>query len=129
MTAIDFPSNPTNGQTVVVGQRTWTWNGSVWESASTRDFVRTVSDVSPIGPSAGDEWFNSASGRLYTYYDSYWVEIGASLSGQDGAAGAAGAPGVVAATSPITYNAGTQTVGINLSFAQDIEIETLMGAL
>lgn len=33
--------------------------------------------------------------------------------GAQGPAGAAGAPGVVAATAPITYNAGTQTVGIS----------------
>lgn len=90
MTAIDFPSNPTTGQTVVVGQRTWSWSGSVWESDNDRAFVRTVSDTAPSAPVLGDEWFNSETGRLYTYYDSYWIEIGTSVSGQDGAAGADG---------------------------------------
>jgi hypothetical protein len=28
---LSFPSSPTNGQTYVVGARTWTWNGSIWE--------------------------------------------------------------------------------------------------
>lgn len=85
MTAIDFPSNPTTGQTVVVGQRTWSWSGSVWESDNDRAFVRTVSDTAPSAPVLGDEWFNSETGRLYTYYDSYWIEIGTSVSGQNGA--------------------------------------------
>lgn len=84
MAAIDFPNSPTNGQTVVVGQRTWSWSGSVWESDNDRAFVRTVSVSAPSAPVIGDEWFNSETGRLYTYYDSYWVEIGTSVSGQDG---------------------------------------------
>lgn len=93
MAAIDFPSNPTTGQTLTVGQRTWQWNGTVWESDNDRSFVRTVSDTAPSAPIVGDEWFNSATGRLYTYYDSFWIEIGASVSGQDGVIGADGADG------------------------------------
>jgi hypothetical protein len=93
MAAIDFPSTPTVGQTVIVGQRIWTWDGDVWASASTRDFVRRISDTAPSDPVVGDEWFNSETGRLYAYYDSYWIEIGASVSGQDGATGADGADG------------------------------------
>ena len=100
MTAIDFPNSPTVGQTLTVGQRTWQWNGSVWESDNDRSFVRTVSATAPSAPVLGDEWFNSATGRLYTYYDSYWIEIGASVSGQDGADGADGAPGADGATGP-----------------------------
>jgi hypothetical protein len=47
-----------------------------------------VSVSAPSAPVVGDEWFNSETGRLYTYYDSYWVEIGTSVSGQVGATGA-----------------------------------------
>ena len=93
MAAIDFPNSPTTGQTLVVGQRTWSWSGSVWESDNDRAFVRTVSVSAPSAPVVGDEWFNSETGRLYTYYDSYWVEIGTSVSGQNGATGADGNDG------------------------------------
>jgi hypothetical protein len=93
MTAIDFPNSPTVGDSFTVGNRIWTWDGSVWESDNARTFVRTVSDSAPTEPFIGDEWFNSATGRLYTYYDSYWVEIGTSVSGQNGADGDDGADG------------------------------------
>jgi len=85
MAAIDFPSNPTVGQTVTVSGRSWAWDGSTWSARILA--TRAISDTAPTSPSIGDEWFNSATGRLYTYYDSYWIEIGASV------AGAAGAPG------------------------------------
>jgi hypothetical protein len=38
----------------------------------------TVSDTPPSSPSAGQMWFNSANGKMYLYYDSYWVEVGSS---------------------------------------------------
>ena len=28
--AIDFPSSPTNGQTLTAAGKTWTWNGEKW---------------------------------------------------------------------------------------------------
>jgi hypothetical protein len=82
----------------------------------------TVSETAPVSPSVGDGWFDSSVGKFFIYYDSYWVEFGTTTGPQ-------GTSGVVSVTSPITYNSETQTVGINLSFAQDIEIEVLMGAI
>jgi hypothetical protein len=38
----------------------------------------TVSDTAPASPSVGDLWFNSSNARTYVYYDSSWVEVGAS---------------------------------------------------
>jgi hypothetical protein len=35
MPAIDFPSSPTNGQEFTSGNRTWIWDGSVWNSKET----------------------------------------------------------------------------------------------
>jgi len=29
--AINFPDSPSNGDTVTVGDKTWTWNGSTWD--------------------------------------------------------------------------------------------------
>jgi hypothetical protein len=42
---LTFPSSPTNGQTYVVGSRTWTWNGSIWE------FNNSAIGVSSVGES------------------------------------------------------------------------------
>ena len=39
-----FPSSPTNGQTYVVGARTWTWNGSIWELNGTAMGVASVGE-------------------------------------------------------------------------------------
>jgi len=33
MAAIDFPDSPTLNQSVTVGEKTWTWNGSYWVSS------------------------------------------------------------------------------------------------
>jgi len=45
-----------------------------------------VSDTAPSSPTAGALWFNSSQGRLFSYYDSSWVEI----SGAVGATGPTG---------------------------------------
>ena len=38
----------------------------------------TVSDTAPTSPVAGQVWFESDTASTYVYYDSHWVEIGAS---------------------------------------------------
>ena len=38
----------------------------------------TVSDTAPISPTEGDLCFNSSNAKTYVYYDSTWVEVGAS---------------------------------------------------
>ena len=37
-----------------------------------------VSDTAPSSPDAGAMWFNSTNGKMYIYYDAYWVEVGSS---------------------------------------------------
>lgn len=66
----------------------------------------TVSETPPASPTEGDAWFRSSTGQFFVYYDSYWVEIGAGPQGE---------PGVINATAPLTYDAETQTVGIDNS--------------
>ena len=46
----------------------------------------SVSDSAPSSSNVGDLWFNSNQGRLFSYYDSTWVEI----SGAIGATGPTG---------------------------------------
>lgn len=38
----------------------------------------TISDTPPSSPANGDFWFESDSAITFVYYDSYWIEIGAS---------------------------------------------------
>lgn len=104
MTAINFPDSPTVGQSFSVGTRSWIWDGTVWENTTARDFVRAVSDTAPANPAVGDEWFNSANGRLYNYYDGFWIEVGASV---------AGPTGIVTANSPLVYDEATKTISID----------------
>ncbi len=63
-----------------------------------------TSATPPASPINGQAWFNSDNGKSYTYYDSYWVETGSSLSGPAGPTGAQGIQGIQ----------GPQGVSINL---------------
>jgi hypothetical protein len=36
----------------------------------------TVSDTIPSSPAQGDMWYESDTGALFAYYDSFWIEIG-----------------------------------------------------
>jgi hypothetical protein len=62
----------------------------------------SVSDTAPLSPNEGDLWFNSSNGRLFSYYDSNWIEI----SGPIGATGPTGPTGpdplTVSDTAPIS---------------------------
>lgn len=60
------------------------WNGSAWINEK----GVAVADTAPASPQQGDLWYESDTGKLFTYYDSFWVQIG-------GAVGAGGPPGVV----------------------------------
>jgi len=70
----------------------------------------SVSETAPEDANEGDLWFNSVDTNTYIYYDSFWVQASDSKAGP---AGADGASGVAFATSPITYNAETKTVGVD----------------
>lgn len=117
--AIDFPSAPTNGQTVTVGSSTFTYNAAkgTWDLTTTTvigptgptgptgtagaigvDGVFTVAATTPpSSPSTGATWFNSETGSTYVYYDSFWVQV--ESAGPVGATGPAGAY-VTQATAP-----------------------------
>jgi hypothetical protein len=115
MAAINFPDTPTLNQRATLGGFLWEWNGDVWRKIN-----------------AGKSAYAIAVDNGFTGTEAQWLAslVGANgTNGTNGTNGAAGTAGVAAATAPITYDSGTQTVGINLTFAQDIEIETLMGAL
>jgi hypothetical protein len=52
-----------------------------------------VSTTAPTAPTEGDTWFDSADGKFYVYYDSYWVEISANKIGATGPTGPTGLTG------------------------------------
>lgn len=52
-----------------------------------------TSSTPPLNPISGQAWFNADNGKSYTYYDSFWVETGSSLSGPIGPTGLQGQKG------------------------------------
>jgi hypothetical protein len=103
--AIAFPNSPTNGQTVTVGNLTYSWSSSenAWLLVTTVATGPTgptgatgpigkfvTSDTAPTSPVSGDAWFNSNRGKTYVYYNdgdsSQWVQIGSAQAGAPGVA-------------------------------------------
>lgn len=124
---INFPNSPTLNQTYTYLGQTWTWNGTYWAAA-------TTSEVSgPTGPTGAAGTSGSAGATGATGPTGANGSAGATgatgptganstvagptgptgATGSAGAAGPTGSSGVVAATSPVTYNSGTQTVALD----------------
>lgn len=53
------------------------WNGSAWVPDTVIGGA-TASSGAPSSPTTGQMWFDTDDARTYVYYDSYWVEVGAS---------------------------------------------------
>jgi hypothetical protein len=85
-------------------QTIYVHNGSAWVPADSGS-TYYVSETSPENATPGDIWFNSATGKTFVYYDSFWIEPGQNNigpigptgptgpAGADGAAGSDGADG------------------------------------
>ncbi len=63
-----------------------------------------IGETPPLDPVEGDAWLDSTTSIQYIYWAGFWVEP---------SPGVPGPAGVVAATLPATYDAETQTVGVN----------------
>ena len=125
MAAIDFPNTPSVNDTFTDGVSTWVWTGIAWNlvvspvvgpigptgAAGTPSSVTgptgatgafTISAVTPPeNADEGDAWFNAATGQIYIYYDSYWVESASSNVGAEGPTGPTGPTGSEGAASII----------------------------
>jgi len=79
--AIDFPTSPSVNDAHTANGKTWVWNGVAWKlyGASTKGVSLEISDSAPSQPVPGDMWFESDSGRTFTYYDGAWIELGGGL--------------------------------------------------
>lgn len=62
--AINFPSNPTNGQTITVGSSTWVWSGVSWNIQPPGSNLDDLSDVDVAGATNGQVLsYNASSGN------------------------------------------------------------------
>jgi microcystin-dependent protein len=74
---LDFPSNPTNGQTY----DSYVYNSDVgaWQAREDSATVAVTSPTVPATANNGDIWYNTNTGASYIYYSdgtsSQWVEI------------------------------------------------------
>jgi hypothetical protein len=103
--AINFPTSPSNGDTVTEGNITYTYNATKGYWVSTESSGGgggssvTVSDTAPTSPSDGDQWFDSADGSLSVYYNdgssSQWISTSgpAGVDGTNGTDGTDGSSG------------------------------------
>jgi hypothetical protein len=66
---IDFPANPTVGQTFTAAGVTWTYDGAKWTLGPSAPNLITVSDTPPPNPSQGALWWESVNGQMYVFYN------------------------------------------------------------
>lgn len=77
----------------------------------------TVSDTTPTSPATGTIWYESDSGKLFVYYDSFWIEVSGTGSigaqgpiGNTGPTGSTGSTGTTGATGATGAEGGTTTL-------------------
>jgi hypothetical protein len=95
------------------GDGTTAWNDLDYAAGSASV---VVSETAPEEVELGGIWYNSAEGRAYIYYDSYFVELTPSIQGPVGPTGPTGPAG---ADGPAGSDANTD----------ELYALTLMGAI
>lgn len=81
----------------------------------------TASDTTPASPTTGDMWYQSTTGITYTYYDSFWVEIGSGAQGPQGVSGARNLS--------VTTITSSATPAINTNVCEVVTITSLATAI
>ena len=124
MAVVNFPDNPSDGDTQAVGGITYTYSSSkgYWTAAASGGggggASVTTDDTAPSSPSDGDLWWDSDGGKMYVYYQdadsSQWVSV--SVPGPTGPAGAAATP--TAYTNLAAFPSSGNTLG-DFAIAQD----------
>jgi hypothetical protein len=116
--AINFPSNPSNGDT----HAGFTWNATTgaWQSAA---YHTATGNTAPTNPQSGDQWFDTSDGTLYVYFNdgssSQWVGV-SGPQGPQGPSGASGVDGssVTSYANTSSFPSSNNTVG-DFAFATD----------
>jgi hypothetical protein len=95
------------------------WNGTNWVNATINGGA-TISASAPSSPQAGQLWFDSDTGSTYVYYDSFWIEVGASGVTISTSSTAPASPvtgqmwfNTSTSVSYVYYNSGWVEIGIN----------------
>ena len=127
--AINFPTSPSNGDTVTEGNITYTYNATKGYWVSTESSGGgggssvTVSDTAPASPSDGDMWYNSLSLKMFVYYNdgssSQWVPASPQQAGADGATGPAGADGSATSYANLAAFPSSGNTNGDMGFATD----------
>lgn len=79
---LDFPNNPTNGQTY----NGYVYNSSIpgWQAKPAAQSPFYTGAIAPTNPATGDSWWNTNDGTMYVYYNdgnsSQWVEARAPIT-------------------------------------------------
>lgn len=75
--ALDFPSNPIDGQ--IYGSYTWSSSRGVWQAREESAATAITSPIAPATANPGDIWVNTSAGIAFVYYDdgnsSQWMEL------------------------------------------------------
>lgn len=75
--ALDFPSNPVDGQ--IFASYSWSATKGVWQAREESATVAITSPVKPETGNPGDIWVNTATGIAFVYYDdgntAQWMEL------------------------------------------------------
>ena len=89
--AINFPNNPVLDTRHTVGNVTWRWDGTTWQSSAQGGqqggggATVSVGDIAPTTPSLGDLWWKSDEAELKVYYSdvdsSQWVDASPDAGG------------------------------------------------
>jgi|11_taG_2_1085331.scaffolds.fasta_scaffold11442_1 hypothetical protein len=106
-----------DGQTLVYDEALEQWVNGEGGGGGTGVTV-TVGTEEPVAPTTGDIWFDTTDDTLYLFDGTVFAASVGPVgpkgdTGDTGPAGPSGPTGVVAATLPITYDSGTQTVGFD----------------
>lgn len=94
----------------------------------------TISETPPSSPQNGDFWFESDSAITFVYYDSYWIEIGASGIGAVTSSSAPGNPAngqlwfKGTTDEMFVYYDGAWVLVNSSTNTSDVEIASIMGA-
>jgi len=113
--AITFPTNPSDGQTTLVGQTAYIYNATtgVWDASQSPVII---SASAPSSAAEGVFWWNSTTGGMYIRYDGQWITAG---NGADGLDGAAGADATVSYANTSSFPTSGNTAG-DLAYAEDV---------
>lgn len=82
---IDFPDTPTPGQEFTVGGLTWVFNDPLWNLKSSgsgggssgggSDGFSFTQDAAPTATTAGQTWFDTATGNSFVWFDGQWSQF------------------------------------------------------